>query len=450
MGRIADNVRLAYPIVLSGLGLSIVQFFDTLMVGQVNKESLAGVAFASAIIIVLLVCGQGIGMAQTPLVGQSYARGETKRVAIIFQNAILQNIIIGIGIVAVLMCLLPLLPYFGQDVEVIRLAKPYFIATALSLLPAQIFLAFRHFMEGVGNTKVTMVIIISANILNIILNYIFIFGKLGCPEMGAFGAGLATLVARTLMPIAYLIFILTNKKYRRYTYFFKKENLQFHVQKNILKLGAPIAVQQTLECVSFSMITIMMGWFSAVVLAAYQIALTFFTMTFQMACGVASATTILVSHSHGRKDYKAVSDYAKTGVMLSATTMGVFGILFITIPDYITSMFTSDKEVIAQAAPLFLIAGIFQVIDGTQTTLLGALRGLNDVNKPMQYSLLSYTLIALPLAYILGFPLNLGPCGTFAGIAIGLLIAAILYKKRLKTIIKRKKIVSLLLKTKEK
>lgn len=439
MGRVADNVRLAYPIVLSGLGLSIVQFFDTLMVGQVNKESLAGVAFASAIIIIFLVCGQGIGMAQTPLVGQSYARGETKRVAIIFQNAILQNIIIGIGIVAVLMCLLPLLPYFGQDVEVIRLAKPYFIATALSLLPAQIFLAFRHFMEGVGNTKVTMVIIISANILNIILNYIFIFGKLGCPEMGAFGAGLATLIARTLMPIAYLIFILTNKKYRRYTYFFKKENLQLHMQKNILKLGAPIAVQQTLECVSFSMITIMMGWFSAVVLAAYQIALTFFTMTFQMACGVASATTILVSHSHGRKDYKAVSDYAKTGVMLSAATMGVFGILFITIPDYITSMFTSDKEVIAQAAPLFLIAGIFQVIDGTQTTLLGALRGLNDVNKPMQYSLLSYTLIALPLAYILGFPLNLGPCGTFAGIAIGLLIAAILYKKRLETIIKRKK-----------
>ncbi len=439
MGRIADNVRLAYPIVLSGLGLSIVQFFDTLMVGQVNKDSLAGVAFASAIIIVFLVCGQGIGMAQTPLVGQSFARGETKRVAIIFQNALLQNIIIGVIIVAILLCLLPLLPYFGQDAKVIEYARPYFIATALSLLPAQIFLGFRHFMEGVGNTKVTMVIIISANILNIILNYIFIFGKLGCPQMGAFGAGLSTLIARTLMPIAYLIFILSNKKYRRYTYFFKRENLKLHMQKNILRLGAPMAVQQTLECVSFSMITIMMGWFSAVVLAAYQIALTFFTMTFQMACGVASATTILVSHSYGRKDYKAVGEYAKTGVMLSAITMGVFGILFITIPDYITSMFTSDKEVIAQAAPLFLIAGIFQVIDGTQTTLLGALRGLNDVNKPMKYSLLSYTLIALPLAYILGFIFDLGPCGTFSGIAIGLLVAAILYKKRLRTIIKRKK-----------
>ena len=439
MGRIADNVRLAYPIVLSGLGLSIVQFFDTLMVGQVNKDSLAGVAFASAIIIVFLVCGQGIGMAQTPLVGQSFARGEIKRVAIIFQNALLQNIIIGVIIVAILLCLLPLLPYFGQDAKVIEYARPYFIATALSLLPAQIFLGFRHFMEGVGNTKVTMVIIISANILNIILNYIFIFGKLGCPQMGAFGAGLSTLIARTLMPIAYLIFILSNKKYRRYTYFFKRENLKLHMQKNILRLGAPMAVQQTLECVSFSMITIMMGWFSAVVLAAYQIALTFFTMTFQMACGVASATTILVSHSYGRKDYKAVGEYAKTGVMLSAITMGVFGILFITIPDYITSMFTSDKEVIAQAAPLFLIAGIFQVIDGTQTTLLGALRGLNDVNKPMKYSLLSYTLIALPLAYILGFIFDLGPCGTFSGIAIGLLVAAILYKKRLRTIIKRKK-----------
>lgn len=442
MGRIADNVRLAYPIVLSGIGMSVVQFFDTLMVGQVNKESLAGVAFASAIIIIFLVFGQGLGMAQTPLVGQSFARKETKRVAIIFQNAILQNIIIGVFIVAVLMCFLPLLPYFGQDEEVIQYAKPYFVATALSLLPAQIFLAFRHFMEGVGNTKVTMIIIISANILNIILNYIFIFGKLGCPQMGAFGAGLSTLIARSLMPIAYIIFILTNKKYRRYTYFFKKENLQLHMQKNILKLGAPIAVQQTLECTSFSLITIMMGWFSTVVLAAYQIVLTFFTMTFQIACGVASATTILVSHSYGRKDLNAVSEYSKTGVGISVITMAVFGILFITIPEYITSMFTDDKEVILQATPLFFIAGIFQMIDGTQTTLLGALRGLNDVNKPMKYSLLSYILIALPLAYILGFIFNLGPEGTFSGIAIGLLFAAILYKKRLQTIIKIKKIVS--------
>lgn len=443
MGRIADNVRLAYPIVLSGLGLSIVQFFDTLMVGQVNKESLAAVAFASAIIIVFLVFGQGMGMAQTPLVGQAFARKETKRVAIIFQNAILQNTLVGVFIVLALLILLPFLPYLGQDAEVIKFAKPYFIATALSLLPAQIFLAFRHFMEGVGNTKITMIIIISANILNIILNYIFIFGKMGCPAMGAFGAGLATLVARTLMPIAYVVFILSNKKYRRYTFFFKKSNLQLYMQKNILRLGFPIAVQQTLECFAFSMITIMMGWFSTVVLASYQIALTFFTMTFQISCGVASATTILVSHSYGRKDYDAIREQAKTGVGLSVATMTVFGTIFILFPDFITSMFTDDIEVIKQAAPLFLIAGIFQVIDGTQVTLLGALRGMNDVNKPMKYSLFGYILIALPLAYLLGFVFKLGPCGTFSGIAIGLLVSAILYKKRLKTIIINKKIVSL-------
>jgi MATE family multidrug resistance protein len=257
--------------------------------------------------------------------------------------------------------------------------------------------------------------------------------------MGAFGAGLSTLVARTLMPIAYVVFILSNKKYRRYTYFFKKENLKLYMQKNILRLGAPIAVQQTLECFSFSMVTIMMGWFSAVVLAAYQIVTTFFTMTFQISCGVASATTILVSHSYGRKDYNAISEHSKTGVTLSIIAVGFFGLLFILIPDFITSMFTDDVEVIKQAAPLFLIAGIFQVIDGTQVTLLGALRGMNDVNKPMKYSLFGYILIALPLAYILGFIFKLGPCGTFSGIAIGLLVAALLYKKRLQTIIKIKK-----------
>lgn len=430
-----DNLKLAYPIILSSLGQSIVQFFDTLMVGHLGKESLAAVAFSAAITTVALVFGQGIGMSLTPLVGQSFARKETKRISMLLQNAISLNFFTGLFIIALLMMFVSLMPHLGQPTEVIEIATPYFIVTALSLFPAQIFLAFRHFMEGIGNTKATMVIIISSNVLNIILNYIFIFGKCGMPAMGALGAGVSTLISRLFMPIAYAIFLLCHKHYKKYFKFFSKKNFTFYTHKIIIKLGLPIALQLTLECLSFSMVTIMMGWLSTVALAAYQIVLTFITLTFQIACGIASSTTILVSHAFGRKQRKEVSAYSMSGVHLSFISMGIAALCFIFFGRNIASMFTADTAVIAQSAALFVVAGAFQLMDGTQATLLGALRGINDVAKPMKYSLISYILIALPIAYALGFLLGFGPCGILCGEALGLSVAALFYYTRLRNTI---------------
>ena len=248
--------------------------------------------------------------------------------------------------------------------------------------------------------------------------------------MGAFGAGLSTLIARTIMPIAYVIYMLSHNHYKKYFKFFSKANFSFYTHKSIAKLGLPIAIQLSLECVSFSMVTIMMGWLSTVALAAYQIVLTFCTLTFQIACGVASSTTILVSHSFGRKDGKDVSAYSNGGLHLSFITMGIAALCFIFFGRQITSWFSTDATVIAQGALLFIVAGGFQLIDGTQATLLGALRGINDVSKPMKYSLISYILFAIPMAYVLGFLLDFGPCGILSGEALGLLLAAILYYQR--------------------
>ena len=427
-----DNFRLAYPIILSSLGMSVVQFFDTLMVGQLGKVPLAGVAFSAAITTIALVFGQGIGMALTPLVGQSYARKETKRISMLFQNAISLNFFTGAFIVTVLLLFVPLMPYLGQPTEVIEAARNYFIVTAISLFPAQLFLAFRHFMEGVGNTKATMVIIISSNALNILLNYLFIFGVWGFPCLGVLGAGVATLIARTLMPLAYLVYLLWHKHYRKYFKFFSKENLLLHTHKIIIRLGLPIAVQLALECISFSMVTIMMGWYSTVALAAYQIVLTFVTLTFQVACGIASATTILVSHAFGRRDKTEVSCYSMSGLHLSFLSMGISALCFIFFGRQITSLFSTDIDVIRQGAMLFVVAGAFQLFDGAQSTLLGALRGINDVTKPMKYSFLSYILFAIPMAYCLGFLFGFGPCGILSGEALGLMLAALLYYRRLR------------------
>lgn len=432
-----DNFRLAYPLVLSFLGQSIVQLFDTLMVGQLGREALAGVAFASAITTIALVFGQGIGMSLTPLVGQSFARGETKRISLLFQNAISLNFLAGCFIIAVLMAFVPLMHSLGQPEEVVVIAKPYFIITALSLFSAQIFLSFRHFMEGVGNTKVTMAIIISANVLNIALNYVFIFGKLGFAPMGAFGAGLSTCIARTLMPIAYVIYLGTHAHYRKYFKFFRRGNFSLHIHKSLIRIGLPIAAQLSFECISFSTITVMMGWCSTIALAAYQIVVTFVTLTFQMACGIASATTILVSHSFGRGDAGEVSDYSVSGLHLSFLIMGVSACCFMIFGRQICTLFTDDAAVIAQGVALFVVAGAFQLLDGAQATILGALRGMNDVAKPMKYSFLCYICVAIPLAYVAGFVLNLGAGGILSGLVLGLGSAALLYYLRLRRNIRK-------------
>ncbi len=432
-----SNLELAYPIMLSFLGQSLVQFFDTLMVGRLGTVPLAAVAFSTSIITVFLVLGQGIGMGLTPLVGQSFARKETKRISVLFQNSISLNVLAGGAIVALLLLFVPFLQYFGQQPEVIEQAIPYFVITALSLFPAQIFLSFRHFMEGVGNTKATMVIIISANALNVILNYVFIFGKFGCPAMGAFGAGLSTFVARCLMPIAYLVYLLWHKHYRKYFKFFSRKNLQVYYHKNLLRIGFPIGMQLALECVGFSAVTIMMGWYSTVALAAYQVVLTFVTLTFQLACGVASSTTILVSHSFGRKEAKEVFRNSMSGFHLSFVLMGISTICFICFGRQLMSLFSTDAAVIAQGATLFIVAGLFELLDGAQATLLGALRGLNDVAKPMKYCFICYIFFAIPLAYVLGFVFDLGPCGILFSLCIGLGSVAVLYYRRLRKTISK-------------
>jgi MATE family multidrug resistance protein len=432
-----QNLSLAIPIILSSLGQNLVQIVDTLMVGHLGTIELAATSFAGMLTYNALVIGMGIAMALTPLVGQNYAQKKTNIVVSLFQNSLSLNTIISIIIVALLISLMPFLQYFGQDERVIEMCKPYYVVVTFSFIPMLIFLCFKQFMEGIDNTKAAMIITISANVLNIIGNYLLIYGKFGFPRLGVLGAGVSTFVSRLLSPIAFFLYIYLSKKYSFYIKSFKWKNFSKYLHTSLLRIGLPIAGQMFLEFLALSGISLMMGWISATCLAAFQIISTMISTTFLTASGICSATTVLVSHAFGTDNEKEVKHNFYAGFRMVLVVMFFFALTFIFFGKYIAELFTEDENVINVASGFFIVAGFFQLFDGSQVSGLAGLRGINDVAKPMKYAFISYALVSLPFAYVCGFVFNLGAWSIFAGFMAGLLTAAILYHRRFYKTVKR-------------
>lgn len=429
-GYYKQNLNLAIPIMLSSLGQSLVQMVDTLMVGRLSTNALAGISFAGNLITNALVIGFGFAMALTPLVGQSYARKDTKRIATLTQNSLLLNSSIAVILVSILLTLMPFLQYFGQDQEVISICKPYYLIVTLSFLPMMLFLAFKQFLEGIDNTRVAMIITISSNILNIILNYILIYGKFGFPPLGLTGAGVATFTSRLLMPIAIFVYIKKHQTYSEYLKLFSFKNFSSHINKILLSTGLPIAVQMFVEMFSLFAVTVMMGWISSTHLAAFQIVNTMISTTFLAAAGICSATTVLVSHAFGVNNKKEMRKHFYSGWNMVIIIMGTVALIYIFLGKYIASLFSNDEQVIAFASSLFIIAGFFQLFDGTQVSGLAGLRGINDVSRPMIYAIIVYIFVAVPIAYIFGFVLCLPAWSIFSSFLIALALAGFLYHRR--------------------
>lgn len=239
------------------------------------------------------------------------------------------------------------------------------------------------------------------------------------------------------MPIAFILYLYFKANYKRYLSFFAFSNLSKFYHVKLLRLGIPIAGQMFLEFFSLLGVTIMMGWVSTQALAAYQIVITIVGTTFLIAAGISSSTTILISQAFGVNNMKELNNQFKAGFQLSFLTMSCMAFILIVFGRYIAMIFSSDEEVIEIARGFFIVAGVFQIIDGSQVSILGALRGINDVAKPMKYALISYVLVALPFAYICGFVFELGSWSIFAGFLAGLLTAAILYYRRFRKVVKR-------------
>ena len=443
------NLQVAFPVMLTSLGAALVGLFDSIMVGHYGTADLAAVSFSNAIFFTVMVFAMGAMMGLTPLVGHEVGRIEKRsssptltdedkeyiaekqrKIASLFANGTVFMVLLCVLSLGLLVPCIPHLDAFGQEPEVVACARPYYILIVLSIVPFMLFCLFKQFLEGLGNTAVAMVITLGCNLLNIGLNWVFIFGHCGFPAMGAAGAGLATLIARLLMPICFLMAMLYRAEWRQLLQLIQRRMINRREIENLIYIGTPIGLQTFVEAFLFTASFIIIGWISKEALAAHHIANQMADMTFMIAQGIGAATTIRVSHQLGKGDLLAVRMASRASVHLCLLMNTIGAAIMIGFRHQIPYIFTEDPQVIPIASTLLFIGGLFQYADGMQCIGASMLRGIQDVRVPMRIAVISYIGIALPLGIYLTFYASYGAAGMWAAFVIALAIPAVLYHVR--------------------
>jgi len=435
------NLRLALPVVLTQVGQILTQVADNLMVGRYGGDDplpLAAVSFGGSVFFILFITAVGIALGMTPLVGELFVQGARKRSAALLQNGILFYTLLGVTMAIAQYAAIPLLYRLGQPVEVVDMAIPYYRMLVYSMPPVMLFFAFKQFLEGVGNTKVEMTVTIIANVANIVFNWFFIYGRCGLPEMGAEGAGLGTLLSRIIAPALMIGYFCSKRKYRIYLEGFSPRRYSWATVRRLLQMGLPISLQMFLEASAFVGTGLMMGWFDkAEVISAYQIANTLGNCAFMIVLSIGAATTIRVAHCYGARNYSELALAAKASYHLVLAWNAFAALVFIALRGWIPTFFTSNAEAIAITSQLLIFAALYQLSDGLQNVSVGILRGIQDVRIIMPIAFVSYWLLNLPVGYLFGFVLGMGPAGLYLGFTFGLSSAAVLMIARLRRDIRK-------------
>jgi len=424
------NLQIAIPVMLTQMGAALVGVFDSMMVGHYSTVDLAAVSFSNAIFFTAMVFAMGAIMGLTPLIGPVFVQGKSLQVTSYLQNGIVFTILLSVLMTILLALVIPVLDYFGQEQVVIEASKPYYIMLVISILPFLFFFLFKQFLEGLGNTLWAMIITMATNLLNIGLNWVLIFGHLGFHPMGATGAGIATLVSRLLMPIAFVLLIRFKKEWRQYFLLMSKRLFRIKEIVTIAKVGIPIGGQSVLEAFIFTTSFILVGWINKESLAAHQIANQIADLTFMLATGIGAATTIRISHQLGMKNVVGVKMASTASIHLCLLMNTIGMLLMVGFRHMIPLAFTKDPAVITIAEQLILFAAAFQYADGMQTVGAAMLRGLTDVRISTLIAFISYICVALPIGYVCMFSLHMGASGIWVGFVVGLFLAAILFHTR--------------------
>lgn len=425
-------LRLALPVALAQLGNVAVQVADSAMVGNFGGEDpvpLAAVAFGTSISWLFLFLCIGMSVGLTPVIGELYVQGHNREMAHYLQTSLWLYPMFGLACMVLQIAFEPTLYLLNQPIEVVNDALPYYRLMAYSLPLVMIYGAVKQFLEGVGNTRAAMVVIITTNLINILLNYIFIFGKCGFEPMGVYGAGLATLVSRLLNPILLGGYVLLSKRYREYISLFSRRVEYCRNSLKLLRIGYPIAGQMVLEALAFIVTGIMMGWFNdgGIAISANQVGNTYGNCTFMLILSLGSATTICVSHAFGRRDIKDIYAVVRASLAM-AVVWGVCVIIaFVSLRHVMPLLFTQNEEVIALASSMLVLYATYQLSDAIQCIFVGVLRGLQQVKSIAVIAFISYIVLNIPVGYLVAFHFGMGATGLIVGYIVGLSTAAILY-----------------------
>lgn len=434
-----ENLKLAIPVVISQLGHILVGTSDSIIVGHfAGTIALAAVALVNSMFVIVMMIGIGISYGLTPLIAQHNGSGDHVECGRLLSNSFLINLISSV--------FLFLLIYFGavlmlghlhQTPAVVVQARPFLLLLGLSIIPMLIFNTFKQFAEGLGFTRQAMYISIWGNVINIFLGIVFVKGMFGIHPMGVSGVGYSTLIDRSLMAIVMSTYVLRSAKFKTYLKGFIHDSISLNRIRQIIRIGAPVAMQYTFEISAFSGAAIIIGTMGAIPQAAHQIALNMAAITYMMASGVAAAAAIKSGNYLGGKRFDELRASAVASYHIVLVFMACTAIIFLIFNQWLPWIYTSDKNVIYIAAQLLIVAALFQLFDGAQVVGLGILRGMGDVNIPTFITFLAYWVVGIPAGYILGLYLHLGVIGVWYGLVFGLFTASVLLYRRFQKITKK-------------
>ena len=411
--------KLALPIIIGQLGGIITGLADTIMVGQHSTDELAAASFVNNVLNAFIIFGTGFSFALTPLVGENLARNKKFVVAAWLKNSLLANLLLSVLLTGVLVLIYFNVGNMGQPSELLPLIRPYFMVSMISVIFVMLANSFRQFVEGITDPSVSMWILLSGNLLNIIGNYVLIYGKFGFPEMGLLGAGYSTLFSRVFMLVMFVLVFLLRPSYKPYRQGFIRMWIMPNRLMRLTRIGVPIALQQGLEAATFSLTAIMAGWLGSLELAAHQVVISISTVSFTIYLGLGSATAIRTSYFKGAGDWPQVRKITVAGVHLGIVVSFITCLVLFLVRDSISFVFSDDPNVSQIVVMLLPILMLYQFVDGAQIVLANALRGLSDVKPIIWISFITNFLIAIPAGYMLGFSAGMGISGIWLAYPIG-------------------------------
>nr|WP_255596527.1 MATE family efflux transporter [Flavobacterium potami] len=437
---------MAYPVILGMVGHTLIGIVDNIMVGKIGSTELAAVSLGNSMIFIAMSLGIGFSTAITPIVAEGDAEKNDTKIRSAFHHGLFLCTILGLVLFTVIMFAKPIMELLQQPADVIVLAKPYLGWVAFSLIPLVMYQGYKQFADGMSLTKYSMYAMVMANVLHVGINYVLIYGIWIFPKMGIIGAALGTVISRIFLVMFMHIMLSRREDLKRFFKGFSFNEIQKATIKKIISIGFPSAMQMLFEVVLFTASIWLCGNIGKTSQAANQIALSLASMTFMFAMGLSVTSMVRVSNQRGLMDYKKLVVVARSIFLLAIILETIFAIFFIIFHDYLPYIFLNmentgqildNEEVIGIASKLLLIAAIFQISDGIQVVVLGALRGLQDVKIPMYITFVAYWVIGFPISYYLGEHTELKAQGVWIGLLAGLTAAAICLYVRFHYLTKR-------------
>jgi MATE family multidrug resistance protein len=429
------NLKLSFPVMLGMLGHTFVAFADNVMVGQLGTAELAAVSLGNSFVFIAMSLGIGFSTAITPLVAEADSANNISQGKNAFKHGLMLCTLLSVLLFLIILLLKPLMYYMDQPKEVVELAIPYLNYVALSLIPLIIFQALKQFSDGLSNTKYPMYATILANVINIVLNYLLIFGSFGFPKLGIVGAAIGTLFSRIIMVYFLWMIFKSKDKFRPYITNFNFKKIEQNISAKLFNLGFPSALQMFFEVGIFTAAIWLSGVLGKNPQAANQIALNLSSMTFMVGIGLSVAAMVRVGNQKGLNDFISLRRIAFSIFFLTFIIEIIFASFFLIFRDWLPTLYidgdtlvniNDNKEVVLIASKLLLVAAFFQIFDGLQVAILGALRGLQDVKIPAFITFFSYWIVGFPVSYYLGLYTSLESVGIWIGLFTGLFVASIL------------------------